>query len=422
LALNTRSNAQDALIRGPDPLAPAPPSYHLTLEEAKQRALSTSRELGLANLGIQEKREATAAAKADYLPKLLGNDLYFHFNSNLGKVLTVATGRLGIAPPGTPIAATAVRQDSNLLSLTLAQPITKLIAVNAAVKLARADEEIAQAQLAKGTRELLSGVAQAFYGLHAAQRIEAALRLQASYAERVSMAAPSPELRVALIETRQALNQVHGQVADIAEQLNSLISLPAGTILELDDPMPPPPPVHSADEAADLALKCNPQVQEAMATSRKADAALQVAHSEWLPNVNIFASYFNQTAVPIIQSNFEAFGISASYTFIDWGKRRHVAHQREFQIAQAQQNIRATIDKVVLAARQAYAGFEQADEALALATEMVRARRDAERTAKDPQAIQAAKATTTKAELEQLHAEANYRVAHAKLMEVIGAD
>jgi hypothetical protein len=97
-------------------------------------------------------------------------------------------------------------------------------------------------------------------------------------------------------------------------------------------------------------------------------------------------------------------------------------HQREFQIAQAQQSIRATIDKVVLTARQAYAGFEQADEALALATEMVRARRDAERTAKDPQAIQAAEATTTKAELEQLHAEANYRVAHAKLMEVIGDD
>ena len=50
-----------------------------------------------------------------------------------------------------------------------------------------------------------------------------------------------------------------------------------------------------------------------------------------------------------------------------------------------------------------------------------RARRYAEATAKDPVAIQAAKAATAKAELEHLHAEANYRVAHAKLMEVIGA-
>ena len=111
---------------------------------------------------------------------------------------------------------------------------------------------------------------------------------------------------MAAIEARQALNQVHGQAADIAEQLNNLIGLPAGTMLVLEDPMPPAPPVHSADEAASRALACNPQVQEAMATSRKADAAIQVARSEFLPDVNIFGSYFNQTAVPIIQPNFGA--------------------------------------------------------------------------------------------------------------------
>jgi outer membrane protein TolC len=227
---------------------------------------------------------------------------------------------------------------------------------------------------------------------------------------------------VASIEAKQALNEVHGQAAGIAEQLNNLIGLPAGTILVLEDPMPPAPPVHSADEAASRALACNPQVQEAMATSRKAAAALQVARSEWLPDVNIFGAYFNQTSVPIIQPNFEAFGISATYTFVDWGKRRHISQQRMFQIAQAQVNVQATIDKVVLEARQAYAGFEQADEALALASEMVRARRDAEGSAKDPPAIQAAKAATAKAELEQLQADAGYRVAHAKLMEVIGAE
>jgi outer membrane protein TolC len=158
-----------------------------------------------------------------------------------------------------------------------------------------------------------------------------------------------------------------------------------------------------------------------MATSVKAAAALQVARSDFLPDVNIFGSYFNQTAIPIVQSNFEAFGISASYTFVDWGKRRHVKHQRELQTVQARQNIQATIDKVVLEARQAYASFEQAKEALALASEMVRARKDVESVAREASAIEAAKAATTKAELEQLHAEANYRVAHAKLMEVIGA-
>ena len=107
---------------------------------------------------------------------------------------------------------------------------------------------------------------------------------------------------------------------------------------------------------------------------------------------------------------------------MDWGKRRHVTHQRKYQIAQAQQNIQATIDKVALEPRQAYVAFEQAGQALALAGEMVQARRDAEGAAKAPPAIQAAKTATAKAELEQLQAEASYRVAHAKLMEAIGAN
>src|SRR5262249_20400560 len=163
------------------------------------------------------------------------------------------------------------------------------------------------------------------------------------------------------IEARQALNQVQSQTDEIVEQLNNLVGLPAGTQLVLEDPMPPVPPVHSADEAASLALACNPQVQEAAATITKANAALQIAKSEFLPDINIFGSYFNQTAVPIIQPNFGAVGIIASYTFVDWGKRRHVKHQREFQVSQAHQNVQVTIDKVVLEARQAYAAFERAE-------------------------------------------------------------
>src|SRR5262249_58532272 len=115
------------------------------------------------------------------------------------------------------ITVTALNQDSSFATITLAQPITKLIAVNAAVKIAEADEQIARAQLAKGTRELLSGVAQSFYGLQGAQRIETALRLQVGYAEQLSRIDSSPEVRVAAIEAKQALSRVHGQAADVAE-------------------------------------------------------------------------------------------------------------------------------------------------------------------------------------------------------------
>ena len=159
---------QESAIPPPKRVISAPGTIHLTLEDAKQRALATSKGLGLANMSILEKGEATAAARTDYLPKLIGSVAYFRFNANLGSVETLrfGGGGLGILPPTSrTISVNAINQNSTLASITLAQPITKLIAVNAAVKIAKADEQIAQAQLAKDTRDLLSGVTQAFYGL-----------------------------------------------------------------------------------------------------------------------------------------------------------------------------------------------------------------------------------------------------------------
>ena len=271
---------------------------------------------------MQEKSIAADAARRDYFPKLLGNFNYFHFSSNLGTVATYRTGTLGILPPGTrTIEAAVANQDSTLTAITLAQPITKLIAINAAVQFARADTAIAQAQLDKGTKDLLSGVAQAFHGMYGAQRIEAALDLQVQVAGRLAQTSSNPEIRVAMIEAQQALLQVRSQITELTEQLNNLLGLPACTRFELVEPLPPAVPVDDAEEAVRLALKCNPLVNEAMASVEKAQAALKVANADFIPDVNIFGSYFNQTAASYIQPNFGAFGVSASYTFFDWGKR-----------------------------------------------------------------------------------------------------
>jgi outer membrane protein TolC len=370
---------------------------------------------------VQEKAIATDAASRDYFPKLLGSFQYFHFNDNLGKVLTFRTGRFGLLPPGTiPIASTAVNQDSTFTTITLVQPITKLIAVNAAVQLARADTLIAQAQLDKGTKDLLSGVAQAYHGLYGVQRIEAALNLQVQLAERIVRINPDPEIRVAMIEAQQALVQVRSKRTELTEQLSNLLGLPSCTPYELVEPLPPPAPVNDAEEAVQLALRANPQVREAMATVEKARAALKVARADCIPDVNIFGAYFNNTAVPIIQENFGAFGVSATYTFVDWGKRRLVKNQRETQIAQAAHNVQATIEKIRLETVQAYVGYQQAQQAFGLANDMLQARKDAESRLKDPAGLEAAKAATAKAELELIQADITYRVAHARLIAAIG--
>jgi outer membrane protein TolC len=421
LGLHALALAQDTRIPAAV-MPPAPPSVcRLTLEDAQRLALANNTGLILGRLGVQEKSIAVDAARRDYFPKLLGNFNYFHFNDNLGKVATFRTGKLGILPPGAvTVAAAVANQDSTLTAITLAQPITKLIAVNAAVQLARADAQIAQAQLDKGTSDLLSGVAQAFHGMYGAQRIEAALDLQVQVAGRLSQINSNPEIRVAMIEAQQALLQVRSQMAELTEQLSALLGLSPSTRYEIIEPLPPTVVVNDSEEAVQLALRCNPQVLEAMATVEKARAALKVANADFIPDVNIFGSYFNQTAANYIQPNFGAFGVSASYTLFDWGKRRVVKDQRETQIALASVNVRATIEKVRLETVQAYVGYQQAHQAFGLAEDMVRARKDSENRQQATADLASAKAATAKSELELIQAEIAYRIAHARLKAAIG--
>jgi outer membrane protein TolC len=405
----------------PVPLRANPGVTRLTLGEAQELALRNNKALCLAHLNVQEKGHAANAAGKDYFPKVIGADTYFHFNDDLGSVLTFQRGRLGILPPGSRIINTTVmNEDSNLATIFVAQPITKLIAVNAGVQLARAEQCAARAQLDKGRRDLLSGVAQAYYGLLGAQRIQAALQVQGKLLEQALQATPLPELRIFLVGIQQELVAVHGQIEDLTHTLNDLLGLPPCTVLELVDPVPGELPLHCAEDAAQLALVCNPEILAAKQDIAKAEAAMKIARMAYLPDTSVMGGYANQTSASYIQPNIGYLGVAGSYTFFEWGKKRDVVRQRELDIAMANQNLRVVTDKVQLDARKAYVAYDQAREAYRLSGEMVEARKEAEKAAAGAAAIQA-KADTSRAELEQMKAEIDYRIAHAKLAGLINA-
>jgi outer membrane protein TolC len=407
----------------PGPVSPAPVSAGpassrvLTLEEARQLALANNKALALAHLNVDEKGYATTAATKDYYPKILGSETYFHFDNPLGSVLTT---RGTVLPMSVPV--NVINQDAALTTAMIAQPITKLIAVNALVQIDRADENVAKAKLDKGAKEVLSGVTQVYYGLIGAQRIQTALGLQNTMLEQAVSAQSTPELRINLVEVRQGLVQVRGQVQDLADQLNDLIDFPPGTVVELVDPVPPVPDVQSAEQAGQMALACNPEVNEAEQEIAKAEAALKVAKMAYLPDVNIIGGYANQTDASYIQSNFTYLGITANYTFWEWGQKNDVVRQRQTDIAMAHQNLQVTQDKVQLEARKSYVAFDQALQSYRLAGEMVQACQDAEKGARTPAAMMTTKGATAKAQLEYLKDEITYRVAHAQLMGAIGQE
>jgi outer membrane protein len=403
--------------------APAPTTFRLTLEQARQQVLSNSKLLKLAALNVQSKGHATSAARADFFPKIVGNTVYLHFTDPLGKVITTQ-GRpiLGIAPKTVPV--NVVNQDSSFTSVVVLQPITDLLKVRDGVRIAKADEQIAQAQLEQGARELQSGVDQLYWGLLAAQRIRGGV-LDGYRGAQEFAKLGTIEARTALVEAEQALQQVDVQVADLQEQFDILLDVPTCTVLELIEPPFPAPPVRCADEAIDLALAASPELREAAQNIAKAQAATHAAQLDFMPSFVALGGFTNQTAASYIQQNFGYIGVMGSYTFVDWGKRRNIIQEREHLIGMATLKLRQTQDDVRQKTLKAYRGLFECHRALSLAHGLVVLRKEAEgkahATAQTNPAglLDASKARGT-AEVDEVKADLAYRQAHAELLKLIG--
>jgi outer membrane protein TolC len=404
----------------------SPAVMRLTLDEVRERILANNKLLQLAALNVQSKGYATRAAQALYFPQIIGNTVYFHFNDDLGTVLTTQ-GRVVRGPKGKPLGVLpsfainlpVLNQDTTFTTIAAVQPITDLLKVRQGVKIAQADEQIAEAQRDKGTRELLSGVEQLYWGLLAAQRIRAGASAAVAGTEELARTG-NLEARTAVVEGKQALQDVSNQIADLQEQLAILLDAPTTTQFELVEPPLPAAPVKCADEAVSLALASSPEIREAEQNIAKARAAVCAAKLDYVPSIAVIGGYTNQTGADYIQPNIGYIGVMGTYTFVDWGKRRNTIRERDEFVAMATLKVQQTQDTVRQNALKAFREYEQSQQALKLAGELVPLRAEAQKAAATPAAKFTAAKDVMTAQVDYLKADLAYRIAHVKLMSLIG--
>ena len=415
------------------PAINAPPAtLRITLEEAKQRALSSNKLLNLAALNAEGKAFAIKAAQADYFPKVIGSALYLHFNDDLGTVLTTQgrtvsgpRGRPLLTFPPTTVNAAVLNEDSSFVNVAVLQPITDLLKVRQGVKIARADQQIAQAQWEGGVRKLVSGVEQLYWGLLAVRRIQAGAQEGVRGAEMLAKT-QLLEARTALVEAQQGLQQVDKQVADLQEQLNGLLDLPLCTTLELVEPALPVLPFHCADDVIGLALGDNPEIREAQQTILKAKAAVAAGKLDYMPSIAAMGGYVNQTGASYIQQDIGYIGVVGNWTLFDGGKRRNVLHERQNLVVMATLKLQQTEDEVRQKAQKAFRDVVESQAALTTAQKMLELRKEAEKKAttpeamRDPTALIKASKNRALAEVDAVKAELAYRAAYVELMALTG--
>ena len=125
----------------PDP-APLPHEpRRITLEQVKQSANRVINPLQRhSTLSVEAAKQHRLGVQADYFPKFSATFWNLHFTDFLGQIVAVRRPVLGITQQ---VPIQIVNQDQTAALLSFVQPITPILQVHQAVKIARADERIA---------------------------------------------------------------------------------------------------------------------------------------------------------------------------------------------------------------------------------------------------------------------------------------
>jgi outer membrane protein TolC len=418
-------------------------SMNLTLGEAVRLALAQNRDLKIARLKVQENEQKKASSRAGYFPQIKNESTVAHTTSleNIG----IPQGAFGVVPNAGPVPAHSILIDQgNQTFVTsgtgLVQPLTPLIRIRQANRIAASEIAASRDELKKAENEVALKVHEVYYQILIAGLQKKAAEQESAYArtrlresrEDVSngnaLNVSVIESQAGVLESEQTSLTIDLQLSDLNSELNDLLGTPLDTRLMLSPVEMTSPSDSSREEMLRTALAENPQIAAAMKSVQQAEAAVIAAKSAYIPDVSIFARQSYQNGVPFLVHNFGTFGVTFSYDIFDFGKRRADVREREAQLAQAQENVERLKDSVRVQVDRVYNKVERTKKMLEVAAEVVKLRAESERITANQvthgvvlvSTSRQASAASYKAQADLLQAQLVHLLARAELEQTIG--
>src|SRR4029453_14494055 len=149
---------------------PAQGPLRITLEEALARAVACHAVV-LTAAGVSGAPWRHKAFQSDYFPRVGAYLVNIHFNKFMGD--TFQLFRRGIIFPTVSRAVPLFDKDQTYVGPTVTQPLTPLFKVHEAIRIAKADERIAEAKANAASVQLIADVERAYFDLLIAQRRQA---------------------------------------------------------------------------------------------------------------------------------------------------------------------------------------------------------------------------------------------------------
>ncbi len=393
----------------------------VTLEEAQQAAAAQNPMERLAQLQVEAAKQNRQVFEASYFPQISGTFANLHFNKFMGEEIQLRRPVLGTAAVGLPL----LGKDQTLAAFTLMQPLTPLLKVRQAVKIARADENIARSKAGMPISESARNVEKNYFDLLIAQRELTVAQVKSQRVQdKYLIASNSPSVQLSaeqqaeMIGAEQKLVNARSKMRELAASLNGLLGLPADTELQL---VPPPPEVGTVSlaEASQKALESNPEVIEAEQTAIKARAGRKLAKLDYVPDVVVLGGYaYQNSVIPLLPKDFSFIGLMATYSIFDGGKREHTLKQRNAQVEMAELAVTLTKAKVSAGVKTSYFEMERSRTLSEMAQRMMSASLVVNASYQADSL--AAKEARAGMEAEVFRAELAYREALGRLKELMG--
>lgn len=410
----------------------------LSLQEAIDLALRANHGLKAATYQVAAEEQKRRIARSSYFPSITNESTLLHI-TDLQRV-EVPAGAFGSGIPSSNVFLTQGTKTFETSGTMIAQPITQLIKIHQANKIAEADVNLSQASLKKASTDVVFRVHELFYRVLTSQLQKQAAELQiTSGSENLNesteqvkhgslLEVARVESRANLLEAQQVLLTTDMQIADLTIQLNDVLGLPLNTKLVLDPNVDVALDLPPREESLKTALNDNPEVKEAVQTLAKARAAHTAAKAEYIPDVTAFARHSYENGVPLLDRNFGTFGIRLTYDIFDAGKRRALIHERHDEVAAAEENLQRTKDEVEVRINMIYNRLEVARAMMDVRKEYLAARQENARLSEDQfkQGIMlvsqrdASRAQAIKASAGLLDASLNYLLARDDLDRALG--
>ncbi len=360
------------------------PAKILTMEESVQWAFKESSQLKTAQEAIQGAEFKKKQAQTGFLPKLSTQYSYYYTNSP--QTVTIPAQNNGLIPEST---LTLGSQNNYAFYTILEQPVFTGLALTRTYELAKLGLDVSRIKFEQEKVTLAYKVKEAYWTILKSQKIRSVAEqtvLQITDHVRVAKdfyavgLIPLNDLlksQVQLADAQQNLVRAENSVLLALANFNTLLRFPLEKETKIQDLLKYNPFGDSLETCQAEALQKRPEIKETETQLEIARKNIQLAQSEYYPQVVLQSRYIKQGDTPAVSGSLfvqaDNWDVTAAlkWTFWEWGRTHYLVQEKITQREQVKEALTQIKDLIRLEVKEAYLSLREAEKNIGVAEKTI---------------------------------------------------